>query len=175
MPHYPCRDGTCLYQLAQANSQSAILAMRSVFRATVGFLIFVLLAAAPTVARTPAHDLRQFAHEVGLRDTDAFIETVAALRRSDKPPPRYVTKEQAARAGWKPGDDLCRAAPGKAIGGDRFGNRERRLPVARDRIWYEADLDATCGRRGAKRILWSSDGLIYVTVDHYRTFHAVPP
>jgi guanyl-specific ribonuclease Sa len=69
---------------------------------------------------------------------------------------------------------LCRAAPDKAIGGDRFGNREGRLPTARGRVWYEADLDFNCGKRGAKRLLWSSDGLIYVTTDHYQTFREVP-
>jgi guanyl-specific ribonuclease Sa len=60
------------------------------------------------------------------------------------------------------------------IGGDRFGNRERRLPEARGRSWREADIDSTCGRRGARRLVFSSDGLIEVTVDHYETFEEVP-
>jgi hypothetical protein len=137
-------------------------------------LLLVLLVAGPALARTPAEDLRQFAREVGLRDVDTFVATVTTLRRDGRLPERYVTKDAAARAGWKPGDDLCRAAPGKAIGGDRFGNRERRLPAANGRQWYEADLDTNCGKRGAKRLLWSSDGLYYVTVDHYQTFRRVP-
>jgi ribonuclease T1 len=137
----------------------------------------LLILTAPALARSPSgetHDLQQFARSLGLRDIDGFVETIAALRRDGKLPDRYVTKREAARAGWRPGDDLCRAAPGKAIGGDRFGNRERRLPVSQSRAWYEADLDFACGRRGAKRLVWSNDGLIYVTVDHYETFKPVP-
>jgi ribonuclease T1 len=137
-------------------------------------LLLVLLVAAPALARGPADDLRRFARDLGLHDVDAFVTTVTALRRDGRLPDRYLTKDAAARAGWKPGDDLCRAAPGKAMGGDRFGNRERRLPAAAGRVWYEADLDFACGRRGAKRLLWSNDGLIYVSVDHYQNFKRVP-
>lgn len=137
-------------------------------------LLLVLILAAPALARAPSDDLRQFAREVGLHDVDGFVATVTALRRDGRLPDRYLTKEAAARAGWKPGDDLCGIAPGKAMGGDRFGNRERRLPAASGRFWYEADLDFNCGRRGAKRLLWSNDGLIYVSVDHYQTFRRVP-
>jgi hypothetical protein len=137
-------------------------------------LLLVLLVAAPALARGPGDDLRQFAREVGLRDVDGFATTVTALRGDGRLPDRYVTKDMAMRAGWKPGDDLCRTSPGKAMGGDRFGNRERRLPAASGRQWYEADLDTHCGKRGAKRLLWSSDGLYYVTVDHYQTFRRVP-
>jgi ribonuclease T1 len=144
------------------------------FGRIVRLLLLVLVLAAPALARAPADDLRHFAREAGLRDVDGFVMTVTALRRDGRLPDRYVTKEAAMRAGWKPGEDLCRAAPGKAIGGDRFGNRERRLPAANGRIWYEADLDFNCGRRGAKRLLWSNDGLIYVSVDHYQNFKRVP-
>ena len=140
----------------------------------VRWLLLVLLVAAPALARAPGDDLRQFAREVGLRDIDNFVTTVTALRQDGQLPDRYVTKDIAARAGWKPGDDLCRTSPGKAMGGDRFGNRERRLPTASGRQWHEADLDTNCGKRGAKRLLWSSDGLYYVTVDHYQTFRRVP-
>jgi ribonuclease T1 len=137
-------------------------------------LLLVVLLAGPVLARAPGDELRQFAHSAGLRDVDGFVATVAALRSDGRLPDRYVTKAAATRAGWKPGDDLCRSAPGKAIGGDRFGNRERRLPAANGRVWYEADLDFACGRRGAKRLVWSNDGLIYVTTDHYQTFRPVP-
>jgi len=63
---------------------------------------------------------------------------------------------------------------GKSIGGDRFGNREGRLPEASRRSWKEADLDFKGGKRGAKRLLFSNDGLRLVTVDHYKTFSEVP-
>jgi hypothetical protein len=148
--------------------------VRTALRSTVRIVLLALLFAAPALARAPGDELRDFARAAGLRDADAFVDTVTSLRRDGTLPPRYVTKSEAARKGWRPGDDLCRIAPGKAIGGDRFGNREGRLPSARGRIWYEADLDFACGRRGAKRLIWSNDGLIYVTTDHYQTFREVP-
>lgn len=86
-------------------------------------------------------------------------------------PKNYVTKDEAEDAGWKTeGLSLEEACPGKSIGGDRFGNREGRLPKAKGRTWYECDIDYKGGRRGAKRIVYSNDGLIYYTQDHYKTF-----
>ncbi len=147
--------------------------MRGAIRSTIRLIVLLLLIAGPALALAP-DELRQFARSAGLRDADAFVETVTTLREARQLPPRYITKSAASRAGWRPGDDLCRAAPGRSIGGDRFGNREGRLPSARGRVWYEADLDFNCGRRGAKRLVWSSDGLIYVTTDHYQSFREVP-
>ena len=86
-------------------------------------------------------------------------------------PSNYVTKDEAEDAGWKTdGLSLDEACPGMSIGGDRFGNREKRLPTAKGRTWYECDIDFTGRSRGAKRIVYSSDGLIYYTEDHYKTF-----
>lgn len=119
--------------------------------------------------------LSAFARSVGLRDVDGFVETVTELRRAGRLPDRYVTKDEAEDLGWRPGSDLCDVDPDASIGGDRFGNRERRLPERQGRRWREADLDFNCGRRGAKRLVWSNDGLIYVTVDHYDSFRKVPP
>ena len=118
--------------------------------------------------------LRAFAHEVGLTDVGGFVETIESLERTGRLPPRYAAKKEAEALGWKPGSDLCRVAPGRTIGGDRFGNREKRLPDAAGRRWYEADLDFACGRRGARRLVYSSDGLRFVTTDHYESFREVP-
>ena len=86
-------------------------------------------------------------------------------------PSNYITKDEAEDAGWKTeGLDLDEACPGKSIGGDRFGNREGKLPKAKGRTWYECDIDYKGGSRGAKRIVYSSDGLVYYTEDHYKTF-----
>jgi hypothetical protein len=148
--------------------------VRHAIRSILRLVVLALLIAGPALARAPVDDLRQFARHAGLRDAEAFVETVTALREDGRLPKHYVTKSEASRAGWRPGDDLCRTAPGKAIGGDRFGNREGRLPRSSGRVWYEADLDFNCGRRGVKRLVWSSDGLIYVTTDHYQTFREVP-
>lgn len=86
-------------------------------------------------------------------------------------PDYYITKEKARQQGWVASEgNLCDILPGRAIGGDRFGNRERRLPQRQGRVWYEADLNYNCGRRGAHRILFSNDGLVFVSRDHYQTF-----
>ncbi len=85
-------------------------------------------------------------------------------------PDNYITKSEARDLGWT-GGSVEQVAPGCAIGGDRFGNREGILPSAGDRTYYECDID-TIGRssRGAKRLVFSDDGLIYYTEDHYETF-----
>lgn len=133
-------------------------------------LVVLLLPAA--TARADA--LQAFAREVGLRDVAGFVEVVRSLDRERRLPERYLTKDQAIRLGWSPGVDLWKVAPGRSIGGDRFGNRERRLPAAPGRRFFEADLDFAGGVRGAKRLVWSSDGHRWVTVDHYKSFREVP-
>ena len=61
-------------------------------------------------------------------------------------------------------------APGMSIGGDRFGNREGLLPTKKGRKYYECDIDFDGGYRNGKRIVYSNDGLIYYTGDHYESF-----
>ena len=134
---------------------------------------FMALTAFPAVAAEPA-ELRRFARELRLTDIDGFVATVQAIRDTGRLPERYLDKDDAAKLGWRPGADLCRIAPGKMIGGDRFMNREGRLPNAAGRRWTEADLDYGCGRRNARRLVFSSDRLIFVTIDHYETFRQVP-
>lgn len=111
-------------------------------------------------------------------DEKELVLILKALNESDnrKLPPKFVTKSQAMKLGWKPGKDLwvSEKLRGKSIGGDIFGNREGRLPKGR-RVWREADLDYAGGRRGPKRIVYSSDGLRRITVDHYMTFKEIPP
>jgi ribonuclease T1 len=134
----------------------------------------VLLLAVFITAGARADALTDFARQVGLQDVAGFVETIRSLDRDRKLPARYATKDEAQRLGWSPGKDLWAVAPGRSIGGDRFGNRERLLPMTSGRRFFEADLDYRGGRRGAKRLVWSSDGLRWVTTDHYRSFHEVP-
>lgn len=86
-------------------------------------------------------------------------------------PGNYITKKEAKALGWdnKEGN-LGKVAPGKSIGGDYFGNFEGLLPEADDRDYYECDIDSDGGFRNAKRIVFSDDGLIYYTEDHYKSF-----
>ncbi|WP_411345980.1 ribonuclease [Paenibacillus sp. WLX1005] len=89
-------------------------------------------------------------------------------------PCNYVTKKQAEQLGWQSSKgNLATVAPGKSIGGDTFSNREGLLPKASGRKWHEADINYTSGFRGADRILYSTDGLIYKTTDHYESFQQV--
>ena len=85
-------------------------------------------------------------------------------------PDNYITKSDARALGWEGGSvEVYR--PGAAIGGDRFGNREGLLPEATGRSYTECDID-TNGQlgRGAKRLVFSNDGLYFYTEDHYETF-----
>lgn len=82
-------------------------------------------------------------------------------------PENYITKNEARDLGWS-GGPVEKYAPGYAIGGDKFGNREGVLPEG---TYHECDID-TIGRdsRGAKRLVYADDGRIYYTEDHYETF-----
>ena len=85
-------------------------------------------------------------------------------------PDNYISKKEAQELGWE-GGSLEPYAPGKSIGGSYFGNYEGLLPEADGRTYTECDID-TQGKdsRGAKRIVFSNDGLIYYTEDHYNSF-----
>ena len=97
-------------------------------------------------------------------DVALYIHTFGHL------PPNYLTKKQAQSLGWS-GGSLERFAPGKVIGGSRFGNYEGLLPEAPGRIYTECDIDTQGkSKRGDKRIVFSNDGLIYYTDDHYNSF-----
>lgn len=104
-----------------------------------------------------------------LNDVALYIQTYGEL------PGNFITKNQARDLGWE-GGSVEEYAPGKCIGGDSFGNREGLLPRANGRTWTECDID-TLGEnsRGAKRLVFSNDGLIYYTDDHYESFERVYP
>ncbi|WP_032115655.1 ribonuclease domain-containing protein [Candidatus Arsenophonus nilaparvatae] len=118
-----------------------------------------------TVAPTVVHNIDKLT---------AQQNVVNYLRQYHRLPDFYITKRKARQSGWDPrAGNLCQVVPGKAIGGDRYNNREKLLPAAPDRQWYEADINYHCGHRASDRLLYSSDGLIYVTLDHYKTFSRV--
>ena len=97
-------------------------------------------------------------------DVALYIHTYGHL------PPNFITKKEAQAAGWF-GGPLEQVLPGMCIGGDYFGNYEGQLPKAKGRKWAECDIN-TLGKRsrGPERIIFSNDGLIYYTPDHYETF-----
>lgn len=100
----------------------------------------------------------------GKEDVAAYIHTYGHL------PNNFITKKEAEKLGWS-GGSLEPYAPGKCIGGSRFGNYEGILPEKDGRKYTECDIDTLgASKRGAKRIVFSNDGLIYYTGDHYETF-----
>ena len=99
-----------------------------------------------------------------VEDVSLFIYTYGEL------PSNFITKKEARALGWE-GGSLEPYAPGKCIGGDYFGNYEGLLPEQKGREYHECDIDTLGAKsRGAKRIIYSNDGLIYYTADHYESF-----
>lgn len=110
-------------------------------------------------------------HLISDKPLTSFSEVAQYIREHKKLPPNYITKDEARERGWVASEgNLHTVAPGYSIGGDHFGNREGLLPHKEGRLWYEADIDYEGGRRNAKRIVFSNDGLIYMTTDHYASF-----
>ena len=110
--------------------------------------------------------------EVGTVTDKGFDGADAWLMYSNILPNYYVTKEEAAQYGWIPKKhNLSEVLPGYMIGGNIYQNKEEKLPQKTGRVWYEADFDFTAGFRNNKRILYSNDGLIFVSYDHAQTFY----
>ena len=89
----------------------------------------------------------------------------------DKLPNNFITKNEASDLGWKSNvGNLWDVTDRMSIGGDKFGNREGLLPKEDGRQYYECDINYEGGHRGAERLVYSNDGLIYYTQDHYDSF-----
>ncbi len=122
----------------------------------------------------PAKEESKSAKENPAIDEDGWYdskdEVALYIHTYEHLPGNYITKKEAQKLGW-PGGSLEPYAPGKSIGGDYFGNYEKKLPKVKGVDYHECDI-GTAGRksRGAKRIIFSDDGRIYYTDDHYETF-----
>ena len=126
-------------------------------------------ASRPTDEPDPTEDDRivvVFGQEYSDKDHVAwYIHTYGEL------PPNYITKNEAQDLGWVSSKgNLWDVAPGKSIGGDYFGNYEGKLPTAKGRKYTECDIDFDGSYRNGKRIIFSNDGLVFYTEDHYETF-----
>lgn len=98
-------------------------------------------------------------------------EVAAYIHEYDRLPVNYLTKSEAYKLGWDADKgNLWEVTDKGCIGGDVFGNREKLLPEAEERIYYECDVDYSGGYRNSHRLIYSSDGLIYYTEDHYSSF-----
>ena len=102
--------------------------------------------------------------------TDKY-EVAAYIHLFGHLPDNYVSKTKARNAGWVPSKgNLQEVLPGKSIGGSEFYNDEGLLPDKSGRRYTECDIDYNGGQRGAKRIVFSNDGLVFYTADHYKSF-----
>lgn len=122
-----------------------------------------VFVSAPEESQTSASAIDEDGYYYSKDEVALYIYTYAHL------PDNYITKNEAQDLGWS-GGKLEPYAPDMAIGGDRFGNYEGLLPKKKGRTYTECDIDTQGKKRGAKRIIFSNDGLIYYTEDHYETF-----
>ena len=89
----------------------------------------------------------------------------------NKLPSNFIKKKDAINLGWINSEgNLWDITDNMSIGGDSFGNRENLLPYKKDRKWYECDIEYNGGYRNSERIVFSNDGLIYYTNNHYESF-----
>lgn len=147
------------------------LMMRRVFSLLLALLL--LLGASSALAKTI--EVYAYEHPVEEDGWYSTMEEVAVyLAQYQELPDNFLTKKQAEKLGWNNREgNLDEVAPGKSIGGDRFGNYEGQLPDKNGRKWTECDINFDGGYRGSERIVFSNDGLIYYTADHYKNFSEI--
>lgn len=143
--------------------------------ALIALLLMISMLAgcsAPIDSYIDLEDSNQFELQIEENGSYTSKEEVAAyLYLYGHLPENFITKKEAKKLGWVSQEgNLGEVAPGKSIGGDYFGNYEGLLPEEDGRDYYECDIDSDGSYRGAKRIVYSNDGLIYYTEDHYNSF-----
>ena len=108
------------------------------------------------------------ATEKGTDGADWWLSNYATL------PKYYITKQDAIKSGWRKAlGNLNKVASGKMIMGGVYKNSNGHLPDDIGRVWYEADINYKRGKRNSQRIVFSNDGLVFVTYDHYETFYEI--
>ena len=105
----------------------------------------------------------------GIKDMTEENMIISYVKRRKTLPDYYLTKSEARKKGWVPSKgNLCDILPGNAIGGDKFSNREKHLPSGNQ--YFEADVNYNCGNRNANRIVFTKNGEVWLTKDHYKSF-----
>jgi len=148
-------------------------------------LAFVLLLSGLVTGLVPAENLLavSYADKAAKGQSQAVQEPIIEpqaiadyLFEHGKLPDNFITKAEARKLGWdNTRNDVSDVAPGMSIGGDKFGNYEKLLPTKKGRQYYEADCYYVKGNRNAHRIVYSNDGLVFYTNDHYQTFVEMKP
>ncbi len=138
-----------------------------------GVILIILLLATLLTGCVPQANVAPEAGTATLDPNSSYTtkdDVASYLHLYGELPPNFITKAQARTLGWD-GGGLEDVAPGKCIGGDHFGNFEGLLPEAEGRRYFECDINTLVeDSRGAERLVYSSDGLIYYTADHYESF-----
>ncbi|MNX88188.1 Ribonuclease [compost metagenome] len=121
-----------------------------------------------------AHNVAKFSQmKLDLKTTESTNTIVDSLRKTGQLPDYYVNKTQAAEQGWQPGKALSNSVPNGQIGGNVFHNTTNVLPSAPGRTWFEADIGInnimSRSNQAGTRLLYSNDGLLYITTDHYKS------
>ena len=155
--------------------------MKKIFKSILSLLLIFSLAfvykvglndqqtSEPSAQTPPNHaSIEEDGWYSSKEDVAEYIEVYQQL------PDNFITKQEAIELGWDNSKgNLWEVAEGMSIGGDRFMNREGLLPDEKGRIWTECDINYDGGYRGAERIVFSNDGLIYYTDDHYESFECL--
>ena len=95
------------------------------------------------------------------------------LKYNNKLPDYYISENDLRALNWKHGKWPSNFANGKMLTKGVYDNDDDHLPQKNGREWYEADINYKIGKRNGQRIVWSNDGLIFVTYDHYKTFYEI--
>ena len=148
--------------------------MKRLFTALISLvLVFVMLLPGTVVLASKKSGsgsdstvtVEENGHYTSKEEVALYIHTYGKL------PANYITKRDAEDQGWDSrSGNLDSVLPGMSIGGSHFGNYEGQLPDKNGRKYYECDIDYVSGYRNSKRIIYSNDGLIFYTEDHYQTF-----
>lgn len=118
-----------------------------------------------TKSEEAANEIEEDGYYTSKEDVSLYIYIYGRL------PDNFVTKNKARELGWESNQgNLWDVTDNNSIGGDRFGNREGLLPDKEGRQYYECDINYEGGYRGAERLVYSNDSLIYYTADHYESF-----
>lgn len=139
--------------------------MKRIFKRVINLLLVLLVM---TGCQSSTISLDKDGYYYSKEDVSLYIATYGQL------PSNYITKKEAIKLGWDSQlGNLWDVADQMCIGGDRFGNYEGLLPKEKNRQYYECDIDYHGGYRNEKRIIYSNDGYIFYTEDHYESFEEI--
>ena len=155
--------------------------MRKKFRYIIGIVLLMLCLltgceSQESLQEESSSDQSQVQQEmqVSVEESGEYTskdEVAAYLNEFGHLPDNFITKKEAQALGWESKEgNLDEVAPGKSIGGDIYANENKMLPEEDGRTYQQCDIDYEGGARGEKRLVFSNDGLIFYSEDHYETF-----